>query len=55
MFSKIKKNSVTVQNALQTTFATTFPMSTYLFAWAVMPNDWGYEEKFTQKENKPVN
>lgn len=30
-------------------------MSTYLVAWAIVPNDWGFEEAFTAKENKPVN
>jgi aminopeptidase N len=47
-------SNISSQNAVQTTFATTFPMSTYLVAWAVLPPDWGYEEMFTQKDSKPV-
>jgi hypothetical protein len=37
-----------------TTFNTTFKMSTYLAAWAVVPDDFGYEELFSEKDNKPV-
>ena len=36
-------------NRFRTTFGKTFPMSTYLAAWAVLPEDYGYETAFTQQ------
>ena len=29
-------------------------MSTYLAAWAIVPNDWKSAERFSGKDNKPV-
>ena len=39
-------------NRYRTKFEKTYAMSTYLAAWAVLPDDFGYEEGFTKKGTK---
>ena len=54
-FFKFKTTTtISATNIAITKFAKTFSMSTYLVAWAVLPNDWGYEEMFSSKANKKV-
>ena len=48
------KNTITIgTNRKRTVFDKTYPMSIYLPAWAIMPDDYMYVETFTQKL-KPV-
>ena len=53
-FFSIAKTLISNRNIITTKFQTTFKMSTYLAAWAIVPNDWKSAERFSGKDNKPV-
>jgi hypothetical protein len=50
LFSKLRENIG--NNRYRTRFEKTYAMSTYLAAWAILPDDFGYEEGYTKKGTK---